>query len=106
MTAPPIDPDTRALELGHPRRDGYRYEWHEERAEGMRAWRATAYGDERQCRWTDNRVRCEFAVRAEFNRGHGGEDRWWGYCSAHLYGRTLHDGKVWSLRLVPLEVEE
>jgi len=96
MSAPPIDPDEHARADGRATHDGYHYEWHEEPAH----WRSTPYGDPRQCRWTENRIRCGSAVRAELNRGRAGKDRWWGYCAAHLFGRLLHDGKVWSLRLV------
>lgn len=28
-------------------------------------------------------------------------NNWWHYCADHLYGRVVHDGQVWSLRLVP-----
>ena len=92
MTALPAALPDPAEVAAFPARDGYHWSWREE---DPAHWRPTAYGDERRCRWTTRRVRCEFAVRAELHRGNG----WWGYCAEHLYGRRLVDGRVWHIVL-------
>lgn len=52
------------------------------------------------------RSRCPNDCVAELNRSgwrDGAAPRWWAYCSEHMYGRWIEDGKVVHYVLRPVE---
>lgn len=83
--------------------EGLRLEWHID--EDWAAVEGTNLGS-RPCRWMmPNRRACGKPSVAALKRRHRSIYdhfgwRWWHYCGDHLYGRTLHDGAVWSTRVV------
>jgi hypothetical protein len=95
-----LDP---AGHAGHEPNPGYHWEWHPEPTEGYHAWRVEPEGDGRRCRWQVARHQtCGAPLVARLLLSTKGR-YWWHYCGDHLYGRVIHDGRVWALRLVPDE---
>jgi hypothetical protein len=80
---------------GDPPPEGYTWEW----AQAHDGWRAG--GDGKMCRFTvgPGHTTCRRPAEATLLRGGAGR---YGYCADHLYGRTLHDGAVWSPLLTAL----
>ena len=74
-----------------PPPDGHRWEWFIDEA-----WRLADI--DASCRFMEAGKGCGAPAVARMKRG----QRWFSYCGDHLYGRHIHDGKVWALRLVPL----
>lgn len=97
-------PDPSTIKPGPPQR-GSRWEWVPEATDGFHAWRvvSTFDGALRPCRWRFGRESCKAPAVAKLLRSQPPSNNWWHYCADHLYGRVVHDGRVWSLRLVPDE---
>jgi len=74
------------------------FKWREEDS----TWRLATAEEwaTRKCR----RPHCQRSADAAFNRGyhsrHGKRASWWLYCSWHLYGRKIEDGRVLVYRPV------
>jgi hypothetical protein len=83
-------PDPTAVQP-EPPPDGHRWEWFIDEA-----WRLADI--DASCRFMEAGKGCGAPAVARMKRG----QRWFSYCGDHLYGRHIHDGKVWALRLVPL----
>lgn len=104
MGAPERSAKEVALERGHAKAPaGFEWEWKLEQGIGRFAFVALEPGEEsRPCRFMEDRSSCKAPSVAKMQRGVS-SSRWWHYCNDHLYGRVLHDGKLWSLRLREVE---
>lgn len=81
--------------------EGFHHEW---AVEDDDLWRVFPGGQPLRCRMTstdgERQIRCENVADAQLNRGRRDKARWWAYCSEHLYGRVLVNGKIYHLRMV------
>lgn len=88
---------------GHPEDNvppqGYIWEWMQEDAR----WRLG--GDGKWCRFTigPGHATCKRPAVATLDRAWSGRrSNRWGYCEDHLFSRHIHDGAIWSGRLLPV----
>lgn len=101
MTEPNKPPFPASRPSGAP--DGFHFEWAID-AEWV-VVDGTNLGCKR-CRWMmPTRRACGVPSVAAFKRPHRSAHdhfgwRWWHYCEDHMYGRILHDGAVWTARMV------
>lgn len=95
-------PDPRTVRSDPPPR-GHRYEWVPEPGDGYLAWRVVLPVDARPCRMlrVHGRKACGKPSVARMLRSQPPSDNWWHYCGNHLYGRIVHDGRVWAIHVVP-----
>jgi hypothetical protein len=64
-------------------------------------WQVVPPEQPRVCR----RPKCDALSVAKLLRG-SATKAWWHYCADHLYGRQIHDGHVWAVRVVPSPSED
>lgn len=87
-----------------PPPDGYQWAWVPAREiPGELRWELVQGSQAKQCRWTDQRVRCTNLSVVRLNRAHtaAGHPRWWHYCEQHLFGRRINNLVIETCILVP-----